>query len=289
MDLKRIAKRLLPPMVFDAARHLLESNARLGAPEWEYRPDGWLTKDPRIKGWNVESVLKAQKAKWPQFLRSVQGTGLLGVAHEALVPSNSNYAAHNTIMAYAYVLALAARKKDRISLLDWGGGIGHYYVISQALLPEVEIDYHCKDVPILCQGGRELFPEASFYEDKEECFKRCYDLVLVSTSLQYSEDWRGIVARLASVSRSYLFITRLPIVHRAASFVVVQRPYHYGYKTEYLCWFLNRQEFLNYVSSLGMDLVREFLIQERPFVHKAPEQGEYRGVLFRPRGGGPKA
>ncbi|MFC2105498.1 methyltransferase, TIGR04325 family [Candidatus Bipolaricaulota bacterium] len=233
--------------------------------------------------------MRTQQAEWPQFLRSANRTDPLGVAHEALVPSNRGYSAHNTIMAYGYVLALAARKKDRISLLDWGGGIGHYYILSRALLPEVEIDYHCKDVPLLCQGGRELFPEARFYNDARTCFERTYDLVLASSSLQYSEDWPGTVTQLASVSRSYLYVTRLPIVRRAASFVVIQRPYQYGYKTEYLSWVLNRQEFLNYMDSLGMTLVREFQIQERPFVHRAPEQGESRGFLFRPRGGGSKA
>jgi len=48
-------------------------------------------------------------------------------------------------MAYGYVLALAAWKKDRVSLLDWGGGLGHYNLISQALLPLVEINI--ADIP----------------------------------------------------------------------------------------------------------------------------------------------
>jgi putative methyltransferase (TIGR04325 family) len=107
--------------------------------------------------------------------------------------------------------------------------------------------------------------------------------VLASSSLQYSEDWKSVVQKLASASRCYLYITRLPIVHQAASFVVVQRPYQYGYDTEYLGWFLNRQEFMNYMSSLQMELVREFLIQEVFSVPGAPEQGEGRGFLFRPR------
>jgi hypothetical protein len=46
---------------------------------------------------------------------------------------------------------------------------------------------------------------------------------------------------------------------------------------------LNREEFLTYMSTLEMELIREFLIHERSSVHKAPEQGEYRGFLFRPR------
>ena len=186
-------------------------------------------------------------------------------------------------MAYAYAIDLAARKKDRISLLDWGGGIGHYYIINKALLPKVTIDYHCKNLLLLCEGGRELLPEAKFYENEEECFAQAYDLVLASSSLQYCEDWQRIAQRLTLATRSYLYITRVPIVHRLPSFVVVQRLYRYGYQTEYLSWFLNREEFLSHMSTLEMELIREFLIQERPHVHQAPEQGEYRGFLFRPR------
>jgi putative methyltransferase (TIGR04325 family) len=288
MTLKEVAKRCLPPIIVDGGRYLLKGNGRLRddhrhSPEWEYIPEGWRSKDPRIKGWNVESILETQRTKWPEFQRSVQRNGPLGVAHEGFVPSNNDYAAHNSIMAYAYAIALAAHKKDQISLLDWGGGIGHYYLISKAVLPGVTIDYHCKDLPLLCEAGRELLPEANFYENEEECFARTYDLVLASSSLHYSEDWKNIAQRLALATRSYLYITRIPIIHRVTSFVVVQRPYRYGYETEYLCWFLNREEFLTHMDSLEMELVREFLIQERPVVHKAPEQGEYRGFLFRPR------
>lgn len=281
MRVKTIFKRFLPPSVVDAMRWLSREivNSR---PEWEYLPEGWDIRDARITGWNVQSVLDTQRQKWPYFLKSVQGSEPLLIYHEAPISSAINYTVHNTYMAYAYVLALTARKKDRISLLDWGGGIGHYYVISKALLPEVEIDYHCKDVPLLCQGGRELLPEVSFHESEKDCFERSYDLVLVSGSLQFCKDWKGLVQQLVSVSHSYLYITRLPIIHQAASFVVVQRPYWAGYQTEYLGWFLNRQEFLNYMSGLQMELVREFLIEERPLVHRAPEQGHFQGFLFRP-------
>ncbi len=254
----------------------------------EYVPEGWQTKHLQIKGWNVESVPMRIKANWPLFLHTVESRGPLTVAHplwnadRAPTPGAGDYAWHNTAMAYAYVLALAARRLNRLSLLDWGGGTGHYYILSKALIPDVEFDYHCKDVPLLCQYGRELLPEAIFYEDEEVCLKRSYDLVLASASLQYCHDWKGTVSRLASVSRSYLYVTRIPIVRHAASFVVVQRMYSHGYQTEFLSWFLNREEFLNHMASLQMELVREFLINEWIYAHKAPEDGECRGFLFRP-------
>jgi len=290
MRLKETLQRVLPQIIVETARSVLRRDGRKALlvpeapPEWEYLPNGWRTHDPRIKGWNVDSILKTQLAKWPQFLRLVCGTGPLPIHLWAADLSAPNYAAQNALMAYAYVLALAAWKKDRVSLLDWGGGIGHYNRISQALLPHVEIEYHCKDVPVLCQAGRELQPTGTFYADDAACFARDYDLVLASGSLEYFEDWKGVVERLASASRSYLYVTRLPIVHQARSFVVVQRPYQHGYDTEYMGWFLNRQEFLEHVGSLEMTLRREFLINEGLVARAAPERCEVRGFLFARKG-----
>ncbi len=89
--------------------------------------------------------------------------------------------------------------------------------------------------------------------------------------------WAG---RFVRQTDRYLYVTRQPFVETAGSFVVVQRPYRYGYMTEYPGWFLNRGEFLAETRALGLTLVREFLVAERPMVPGAPEQAEYRGFLF---------
>jgi putative methyltransferase (TIGR04325 family) len=284
MNVKQLIAYCLPPACTDALVWLRRRASPRPVPEYEHVPDGWVTRDVRVTGWNVESVVRTQLEKWPRFVESARGSGVLGMSHEGADPTANDYAGHNTLMAFAYVLALAGRCRERLSLLDWGGGIGHYCVLSEALLPWVSIDYSCRDLPLLCAGGREVLPAARFYEDDEAAFSQSYDLVLSSSSLQYCEDWRHLLKRMAGVTRGLLYVTRLPVVRRASSFVVVQRPYQYGYQTEYLGWFLNRQELLDQTASLGMELVREFLIQERPVVHGAPEQGEYRGFLFRPAG-----
>jgi hypothetical protein len=69
------------------------------------------------------------------------------------------------------VLARTGHGRERISVLDWGGGVGQYFPLARALLPEVKIDYHCKDVPVLASVGRELLPEISFYDD-DPCLDR---------------------------------------------------------------------------------------------------------------------
>src|SRR5262249_14086159 len=122
-------------------------------PEWEYIPEGWAN---RRRGdgsaWNRAAVASAYRKKWPAFVSALE-SGLLGIDHEVPEgePIRSNdLAAHNTLVSFGYVLARASRNKDRISILDWGGATGHYFLISRTLMPEVELHYHCKEVPEVC-------------------------------------------------------------------------------------------------------------------------------------------
>jgi putative methyltransferase (TIGR04325 family) len=172
------------------------------------------------------------------------------------------------------------RNLDSISVLDWGGGIGQYYLLAKALVPELRVDYHCREVPQLAQYGAQLFPEQHFYTD-DSCFQRNYDFVFASSSLQYSEDWETVLARLVGVTRGYLLLTRLPTVDNVPSFVFLQRPYAYGYNTEYLGWCLNRQSLLTAAQERRLTLIREFVVAERPYIFRAPEQCRYKGFLFK--------
>jgi hypothetical protein len=103
---------------------------------------------------------------------------------------------------------------------------------------------------------------------------------MASSSLQYSSNWQHVAVGLADAALSHLYITRLPVLTNASSFVVLQRPHRHGYETEYESWFLNRSELLDQVLATGMRLEREFLIDETPHVPRAPEQASYRGFLF---------
>lgn len=282
-NLKGMIKYITPPILLDVIRRLV-SIRYPRVIEYEYMPEGWAAEqsDPKIKGWNIQSVLEAYKAGWPAFVQSLEGTQPFGVSShlEHRLPTQNDLLFHNTMMSYAYVLTVSTRNKSSISMLDWGGGIGRYYLISQALVPELKIDYHCKDVPVFAEYGQKLFPEAHFYTD-ESCLTRKFDFVLASASLHYSQDWVSVLKGLSRATAGYMFVTQLPILHRSSSYVMVQRPYQCGYDTEYLGWCLNRQEFLKCAKEMELELVREFIIGYQLPIYCAPEQCEYRGFLFR--------
>ncbi len=241
-----------------------------------YVPQGWYP----IEGWNDPSVEAAQEKHWPDLLRSLEGQGPLGVSHLPWHTTREDLGDHNIMMSYAYALSLAARKRDSLSILDWGGGVGHYYLYSKTLFPQLALDYHCYDVPNLCRLGRKLLPDAHMHEDEKEVLEREYDLVVSSSSLHYFERWREVLHKLAAVTSEYLYIARLQVVTVAPSFVVLHRPARGGYR-EFLSWCINCHELLACAQECGLELVREFIFTERWAIRGAPEKGHCRGFLFR--------
>jgi putative methyltransferase (TIGR04325 family) len=268
--LRRRLRSLGAPSTPDGSRHV--------SPCSKYESQGWTTNEP-ASGWNQDSVAVAQEAHWPVLVRNLEGPGPLGVSHLPTRTRRDSIDDHNIMMSYGYVLARAARSKRRISILDWGGGLGHYYLYSRSLLPEVAIDYHCFDVPVLCRVGRRLQPDVRFHTDANDLTGVTFDLVISSSSLHYFQDWRSVVDTLGRHTGAFLYIARLMTVPRAPSFVVRQYSRE-GYRTEFLIWFLNRVEVIECVQRCGLRFEREFVFAENWPVENAPEQGQCRGFLF---------
>ena len=103
----------------------------LSRPEWEHIPEGWSYP---TRGWDAEAVADAYARKWRDYVEAVQPPKPLGVHHETAEVLTGDAGAHNMLVTFAYVLALAADARDRLSVLDWGGGFGHYQVLARSVL-----------------------------------------------------------------------------------------------------------------------------------------------------------
>ena len=260
---KKIA--LLRPLFPEAQ---LARSERGRGDEWEYRPDGWSGSDASLTGWNVDSVVAYRRDAWPAAMAPLVSTDPFGEGHD-----------HNNAMSFAYALALAAWGRDQASVLDWGGALAGHYMTACALYPEVSFEYTCMEVPAIAAAGREINPEVRFVSAEKEALDRRYDLVFASSVIQYEQDWRALVKRLAKAAKGYLFVTRTPVVQASPSFVVVQRVPQFS--AAYQGWFINRDELLEAFSEAGLELVREFSVLEGFSVPGAPEPAHGRGFLLR--------
>jgi putative methyltransferase (TIGR04325 family) len=258
---------MTPPIIGSGVRRI---RGRSADNEWEYLGDAWPS-GTGMRGWDVSSVVETQRTRLSDLERAIARPD---------TPVADDLAAHNTMMCFAYVVGRAATARSVLSILDWGGGLGQYGLIARGMYPALEIDYHCRDLPLMTQQGRARFPETTFYEDDEGAFARSYDLVMASSSLQYVETWRETLRLLAQATGRFLYLTRQPVAFASPSFVVRQRPWSHGYDTEYPGWVLNRSALLRAIAELGLVLRREFVIGEGTSIHGAPEPVAYRGFLF---------
>lgn len=292
--IKPIALALLPPIVVSGLRRLRrvkhvdvidDAGQRHRKPEWEMVANTDSVWNG-TEGWNHASIAERQMEKWVAFIEDLQGSRPLGRSHEAAPDAPTDVSAHNTIMTFGYAVGRVGSEvgKDRqTSILDWGGGIGHYYQYARTLFPDLAIDYVIKDLDVLCRAGRTASSGAQFLSDEAEALGRRYDMVFASSALHYSRDFYSALDRLLKVSDRYFMITRTPFVQKSNDFVVVQRPHRYGYITEYAGWFLNQDKFLSHAREKGFEADREFLLAERPYVPNATEQCEYKGFLLKRR------
>ncbi|WP_109046807.1 hypothetical protein [Azospirillum sp. TSA6c] len=251
-------------------RYAAPGHPHAGLPEWEYLPDGWVPVGDAVPGWNVQSVVDALEVRLQIMQRRRQAT----------VPLGSDLAMHNSLLSFGYVAARAARGGP-LSVLDWGGGLGIHAVAAQLLMPEIEIAFHCHEVPLVAARGRELLPEIHFLDDDAATFGRRYALVMANSALHYAEDWRAVLRKLAGSTGEWLYVSRLPMVMSVPSFVTLQRLFHTDYRTASPGWAINRLEFLQILSDMGFSLEREFFFPDRPFIPDAPEHVEYCGFLLR--------
>ena len=279
-SVKELVRQVLPPFMIAGWRRLRTSDAK---PVLEYAPGGWDTLVGGDHGWDRDTVVRAEAAKWADFRRNLEGTGPLGFSHEHIdLDVTRDVYFHNIHLTYAYVLSLAAQAQTELSVLDWGGGLGHYYLLGQAVLPNVRLQFNCRDVPLMCEAGERLCPDVKFYAD-DSCLDDRYDLVMINGSLGYFKDWKQLLARLCDSAGRFLFLTRVLTVRDSPTFVVLQRTDVYGYHSDMLTQVFNHDEVIDLVRGRGLTLVREFVVGEGPTVAGAPEQCRDCGWLFERR------
>jgi hypothetical protein len=156
--MKELIKPWVPPAILQSAYRLRAGKHQDN--RLRYFSDRWVGDMPAGHGWNSTGVAEQKSTKFAEFLRKVGGTGPLGFSHDSLDTQDVyQVGCHNLHLTFGYVLALAARKKDRVSVLDWGGGLGQYYQLGQALVPDVALEYHCVETPEMAAAGRKVNPE----------------------------------------------------------------------------------------------------------------------------------
>ncbi len=240
---KKVVKKWTPPAVWDYFVRWLVG-VRL-VDEWPSLSVG---------GW-PEAANEAAKG-FGDGLTSITDGAAIGFFKEGQLfqAAENNRETHDRLVQFAFVVARTALRYGEIRLLDFGGSFGAHVFAIERLLPEIQCEYTVCELPEFCEIGRRLNSHVHFVSGIEQAGEG-YHLVYASSSVQYSKDWRKLVADLCRASKANVFITRTPFVFAIPSFVTVQQ----AYKTEYPGWVFNYQEFTQEFTRHDMILREVFL------------------------------
>lgn len=266
MALPHIFKPILPPLLWNIGKNIKRRLVR-SVDHYAYAPAGWHTALP--EGHGNEAYWSAFIARERRMCESV--IACVRANHAVLPPDDESV----KYIAFGYVLALAARHRDALTILDYGGNLGEYSWIAKALVPGVAVEYHCKELPAIVAAGRSLSPAVIWHSD-DRCLASSYDVVMFSGSLQYVPQWQDVLDRAANAAGTYLFLSDIPSVRDVPAYVMTQRS---GGMTN-LQYVLNRSDIVTAAERAGLRLLREWTMSAHPPVAGAPEQPMAVGWLF---------
>jgi putative methyltransferase (TIGR04325 family) len=154
----------------------------------------------------------------------------------------------------ALLCAVVGWQRGSVSVLDFGGGAGVDYVyLRQALARGPGVEYHVVELPALCARAPELYPD-----DRRIHFHAAlpegagsFDVIHLSSSLQYVEDYAGLIARLCRYAPRFLLFTTLS----AGDFPTFASAQKNLDGTVLPYWFLNLREVISLCETNGLALI----------------------------------
>jgi putative methyltransferase (TIGR04325 family) len=272
MDGRTMIRQVTPPFVMTGARRV-RARFHQAAPSWEFVGYDWP--EDSGGGWNSAGVVRAYQAKLSTYRRAIRSPQPIGVPTEALMATAPSLYDQNLALQYAYAVARAGMGRDRVSILDWGGGYGFMAFLVAELFPDLRVDFHVKEVPAVASAARREVADVTYWED-DSCFDRTFDLVTSSSALQYERHWTVALERFGAVS-SFVLLQRTPVTPNDRSFVTRQ----WAYGTNYLGWVFGREELVGAARTARLELEREFIEGWSAPIPDAPSANVHAAFLFK--------
>jgi len=151
------------------------------------------------------------------------------------------------------VTTAANSTRNKVTILDVGGGLGSTYISVTAVCgnPKI-IDYHIVESKNICLAGKTWFEndnQVHFYDHLPEDIQ-AVDIVYLSSSIQYIEDWKGLLKESTGYDPLYIILADVP-AGDIPTYATVQN--YYESKIPY--WFFNINDIISVMSSIQYELL----------------------------------
>lgn len=112
---------------------------------------------------------------------------------------------------FALLLSALATPAQTLRVLDVGGGLGPAYAHARGFLsPDVPLEYTIVDNDATCEEGRRIFGSSPRFTAQLPAAGALFDAVLMNASLQYVDDYRGLLKLLSAYRPRLMVLSEIP-------------------------------------------------------------------------------
>jgi putative methyltransferase (TIGR04325 family) len=265
--IKKIARLLSPPILWQLGSlfksylnslHCGSGRSALCNPGFHGPFSTWEEAEALSNGWDSDIITKKK------FQAAIKvRDGLSEFEQDSIMYDKIIYS--ETILAF--LILHMSRHKNKISIIDFGGGLGTNYFQNRKILGglyNTSVSWNIVELPLLSELGREHFANSqlTFFSDIGDAIRAVRDVadsVLFSGSLQYIPEPFALLDQVIDRGGKLLAFDRLVVspTENHAVFVHVPHPEYY-YPATYPSWCFSKELFIRNLAARGFQLVEHF-------------------------------
>lgn len=248
MSLKALIQDCCPPILIRLVRRLRnKNNAFTGS----YA--SWAEAELHASGYDADAIFQRVREATLKVKRG-----------EALFERDSVcfYKEDYRWPALACLLAIAAERGGKLSVLDFGGALGSFYFQHRKFFTRLKSIRWCViEQTHFVECGKNEFQNENlkFYTNTDECLaNEKMDVVFLSSVLQYLEKPESMLIELSKTKADYILIDRTPFIEDLNNRLTVQSVPKSIYKASYPAWFFSNNKFDELITKVGYRPIEEF-------------------------------
>lgn len=151
-----------------------------------------------------------------------------------------------------YITSSIISSDETLKILDFGGGMGISFIELISVLPDN------KNISFTVIEGKGVCEKASIIYENDNRIRFCtqlptnelYDVIHISSSLQYVENWKGLLKELSKYDAKYFIFNDLPAGDIEKTYATIQN--YYDSKIPY--WFFQLDDVIEEMNINGYKL-----------------------------------
>jgi len=229
--LKQFLKEIIPTFVLKYIRYINNSKRLKG---------NFISWDEALKqstGYDAEIILK----KVLSATLKVKSNDNLYERDSVLFNKNQN-----SFPLLAALLYVAAKNKNKLNVLDYGGSLGSSYFQCKKLLADMELQWNIVEQPNFVKTGIKYIQDdkLKFHYSINDCLRTNKpNVILLSGVLQCLEKPYDLILDICDKNIDYIIIDRTPFSKK--EFITIQVVAPEIYPASYPLWIFNQNKLLD--------------------------------------------